>query len=629
MKFSLLFLAFWALLVHRSWTQKNTPSGDFLASSVQKISSERAEYQNFVNAVLKIVVATQPQLISLISVSYPKNNAEKGTHFMVERLLEQLPLNVKYRVQHFDNLIYAEHYAFRPRFYNVIFLNSYEEFTENLLPYFHKFVFDHRGYYILVLTNRQRWVLDDIKNLMKNFWNLYIVNLNILIQDVEGAVLSMTYFPYGPGYCEEVRPVVYNKYENDSFSSRIHFPWKLSDFFGCPLTIAITEAPPFASYVNESYVTGIEGNVVNILAERDILNFSLKIICGNEIERQGMIYPNGTITGALALLNSRRANFTIGFFDIRAERIDLFDHTTSFYSSKMQFLATVEARLSPLGWIWVAFEVEVWIVIFLSLLIGFIVICSLKWRPRYQRDFIVGRNATTPMLNMITIICGNPLHRIPGRNFARTILIYFILFTFVLRTAYQGALYEVAQRDPDYVDSLSEMLEQNFTFYSAPLFKIYIDAVPGLNKSVNYIIPNEDTYMRKVNGTLIPGTKESALSSQYHIHYMNRKGMRKKFLRPVKPELALVSLAIFLPKQSLLTRVFSSYVSRMSASGLVQMSINKFYDRDYLAHVRESYEPVQVTLNDVLGIFQLLLAGLIVATGVFIGELLYYYKFSK
>lgn len=56
---------------------------------------------------------------------------------------------------------------------------------------------------------------------------------------------------------------------------------------------------------------------------------------------------------------------------------------------------------------------------------------------------------------------------LPGRNFARFILMLFILFNLIMRAAYQGKQFEfmgLEMRRPD-VQSIDEMIEQNFTLH--------------------------------------------------------------------------------------------------------------------------------------------------------------------
>ncbi|XP_063702702.1 uncharacterized protein LOC134832569 [Culicoides brevitarsis] len=625
MKFSVIFLLISTAYLNFSSSSLNE---SFLDYSVYELVTFRADYMNFVDAIEKIISSTQPDIINLISVVHPQKHLELGTSKMVSRLLKQLPLDVKYRVQDFNHLSYepsAAWAAIRPRFYNVIFLNYYEEFEQELLPHFQKNVFDHRGYYIVVLADTKNWQPADLKRLMEAFWRLYVINVNIMLRDVDGVILSMTYFPYGEGYCEKVSPVVTNKYIDGHFEHSDHFPWKIHDFHGCPLMVGTTHGPPFVIYVNESYVTGIEGIILNMLSQK-VLNFKPTFIPTDDLERQGDIYPNGSITGGLGMLWHETVNFTIGFYSIRADYLEHFDLTFAVFATKLQFLATLEEEhTDSASYIWLAFHNCVWLGIGVSLGVGVLIILMVNRHPRAVRDFVIGKNVHSPTLNMASIIFGNPvITKLPQGNFARTLLIYFFFFTLVLRTGYLSSLYEIAQREPRYVVSFQEMLKQNFSFYAAPILKHYVDSVDALHDKIHYITPNEDEYNRVTSGTLTPGSRETMLSSQYHIFYMNRMGKRKKLLRPIKDDLALVSLGICLPKQSLLTRVFNEYILQISATGLGYYSMKRYYDRDYLAANKDPREPKQTTLKDILGIFQLLVAGWIVSIVAFVAEILYH-----
>lgn len=56
---------------------------------------------------------------------------------------------------------------------------------------------------------------------------------------------------------------------------------------------------------------------------------------------------------------------------------------------------------------------------------------------------------------------------LPGRNFARFILMLYILFCLVVRTAYQGKQFEFMSKEmrrPD-VKTLDEFIRENFTLF--------------------------------------------------------------------------------------------------------------------------------------------------------------------
>jgi hypothetical protein len=59
---------------------------------------------------------------------------------------------------------------------------------------------------------------------------------------------------------------------------------------------------------------------------------------------------------------------------------------------------------------------------------------------------------------------------LPNRNFARFILMNYLLFCLVLRSAYLGKQFEFMQsemRKPG-IDSIDEMIQENYTLYVFP-----------------------------------------------------------------------------------------------------------------------------------------------------------------
>lgn len=56
---------------------------------------------------------------------------------------------------------------------------------------------------------------------------------------------------------------------------------------------------------------------------------------------------------------------------------------------------------------------------------------------------------------------------VPARNFARSLLMIFILYCLVIRTLYQGGLFENLQSEDlgHTADTITEMLDRGFKFY--------------------------------------------------------------------------------------------------------------------------------------------------------------------
>lgn len=65
---------------------------------------------------------------------------------------------------------------------------------------------------------------------------------------------------------------------------------------------------------------------------------------------------------------------------------------------------------------------------------------------------------------------GVPQNVLPRRNFARFILMMFLMHLIVIRTLYQGSYLKLMQSNKHHkqVESINEMIDQNFKFYLFP-----------------------------------------------------------------------------------------------------------------------------------------------------------------
>jgi len=70
-------------------------------------------------------------------------------------------------------------------------------------------------------------------------------------------------------------------------------------------------------------------------------------------------------------------------------------------------------------------------------------------------------------LNMLIGAVGGSQPVLPKRNFARFILMMFLLYALVIRTLYQGSYFKLlkSNRPKRKVQSIDEMVEKDFKFY--------------------------------------------------------------------------------------------------------------------------------------------------------------------
>lgn len=93
------------------------------------------------------------------------------------------------------------------------------------------------------------------------------------------------------------------------------------------------------------------------------------------------------------------------------------------------------------------FDFLTWI--FLAVVFGctFLSIFVINTFSRKIQNIIYGENVLTPAQNVGAILFGMSQTKLPIKNFPRIILITFVLFCLVMRTAYQGVLFELIAAD--------------------------------------------------------------------------------------------------------------------------------------------------------------------------------------
>lgn len=73
---------------------------------------------------------------------------------------------------------------------------------------------------------------------------------------------------------------------------------------------------------------------------------------------------------------------------------------------------------------------------------------------------------------------------LPGRNFARYMLMIYILFCMIIRVAYQAKQFEFLQKEmrPADVETIEEMIAENFTFYSYEMLRREVEGMDFIRR---------------------------------------------------------------------------------------------------------------------------------------------------
>jgi len=188
---------------------------------------------------------------------------------------------------------------------------------------------------------------------------------------------------------------------------------------------------------------------------------------------------------------SRRLNFSIqDNIDVNEADLTINGFSTELACSECKLLKTDMITIYreiivviPLGEFYSGFEklflpfdVATWILIVMTFTIGLMTILIVTQLSRTIRNFVIGRDVRAPTVNLFGAFFGLGQLRLPGRNFARFLLMLYILWCLIIRTGYQGVLYDLLKGDArkaqnmqldDYISNNNATVHVNeFCFYT-------------------------------------------------------------------------------------------------------------------------------------------------------------------
>lgn len=110
------------------------------------------------------------------------------------------------------------------------------------------------------------------------------------------------------------------------------------------------------------------------------------------------------------------------------------------------------------------FDVITWILFLLNFLFAFQIILIVNFMPKWIQNLIYGENVRMPSLNVVRAFFGIGQTRLPKKYFPRVLLIIFILFCLIFRTAYQGVLFELITADikKSLPETMKEFSDKNY-----------------------------------------------------------------------------------------------------------------------------------------------------------------------
>lgn len=353
----------------------------------------------------------------------------------------------------------------QPRDCAIFAVNNFDAFLQDYEKYFSSCKFN--GFYLIVLVGE----VHKAQSIFALLWKLQIYNVNIMFEDPQGSVRVETFMPFNAGKCNDTSSVLINTYRVGKFINGVEnfYPDKIRNMHNCSVRVATSnEAEPFV--IAERLTNGaskLSGRDIDIMrALSESLNFSLHFTF---VGLYGYLFDNGTAAGAFLELKSGKADLIIADYWLKSNRLIYFDATTSYVSEQLVFIISPAEEISDFERLYLPYSLWTWVLIYLYIIVGHIVIFIVYRRSKKVQNFVFGDGVNNPYINLFIAFIGLSQHRLPKRNFARFLLMMFLMYNLVMRTLYAASYYKqihlnMRHKEPQSID---EMISKDFKFYVA------------------------------------------------------------------------------------------------------------------------------------------------------------------
>ncbi|XP_055842728.1 uncharacterized protein LOC129909679 [Episyrphus balteatus] len=516
------------------------------------------------------------------------------------------------------------------RHYLVVAVDSFTSMSKLFREIFDMH-FNIVGHVLIVLHTFDGHFQSILMEMFDYFWDIGIVDVNVLVEPIPGFPLMFTYFPFTKTSCAVVAPVLCNRFTDSMWENDDLFPLKLVNLHGCSLVCATWEHQPYFSILhnekdNQVY-NGIEGKLLEFIALK--MNFSVNFVMLNETQIERTLEETGKVFDELFWDG---VDFVIGALHFKPTFYeDYFQATNGYYLSDYNIiLSSRRGKISPLAKLLFPFTTTVWVYVLIYFGVGAIVAFGATWLTERIQDFILGSLNRVALYNMFLTALGGGVHRTPKRNLARFLLCTWMILWLVLRSGYQSALFNFIRMDISLAppENIDDILKENYKIFLTPTVYKALGKLPSIQAASEFL-----------NGTEVenfPLLKEATNKKIAFLTPYEYFGYYKKHhiediseFYVVKEHLFTQQLSMYLRRDSFLYLSFNKYILDYYSIGLTLK-----WEREFIATNKRDEKiktpPFKVmTLWEVYGAVDIFCCGVSLGMLVFVGEIIVFKLMKK
>lgn len=334
---------------------------------------------------------------------------------------------------------------------------------------------NHRSNHLIVV---RRFSPEDLNELAYQCWKNLLVNVSFLTNDdVDSESVSLqTFAPFNEANCNDTMLRTINVFNGTTrtWHSRNFFPTKLTNLHGCTLRIALHKnAVPFI--MREEIINGegvLKGRAFQIVkALSRSLNFSIEVIYNSSI--------NGYET-CLKRVTNNEAEMFIGNVILDRVRVKLMDFTFPIFFEHVKFVIPPGMTYTQAENLARVFDSITWILILIMFLLVGGAVIFIGFQTRKVKMYAFGAHYSNAFMDYLATILGVGVSTPPNAHLPRFIIVKFVFLCFVMRSIYQGSLYDFLQSGArtQPVQSMDEMVSKEFTIFMVGPYDVYLDKSP-------------------------------------------------------------------------------------------------------------------------------------------------------
>lgn len=315
------------------------------------------------------------------------------------------------------------------------------------------------------------------------------------------------------------------------------------------------------------------------------------------------------------------ADFTLGMYTITYLRSSFMTASEFYFTIPFILIVPPGISFTPFEKLFRPFSLVLWMFLLSTFAFAASIVTIVKFQSKTIRQFVFGQNNNSPYLNILSVFLGVSMPSLPGRNFARSLLMMFLLFSIVKRTLYQGALFQFIQSDDRHkeIQSIEELVEKNLKVFMLPSS---LEHTNSMKFSGQRVVLNTTELEKKTKRTMNPEVREAVTSSLEQVLYFNKENYKNSSTLTVcKEALFTFQYGIYFRKNSFLQKMFNQKISYFKSSGLIEFWASKFINSRFLNIKIIDKSPKQLKITQLMGSFQVLFIGVSVGFILFVCEI--------